>query len=493
MKVNGYEIVLTADRTLFSDYGGGIFLGFVSCFPKSLIPEWIFFNVFCPPTKVASDGSPLSAPLGLRVIESLLLNSGFKREQVTVVHPDHIDKAVGPNTKILGLHEMDPLGIGPATSTFTQIFRGQAYMPIKLNALLDNPVVKLYKPKVVLGGSGAWQLENKKEKDRLDIDCVVVGEGESVVPDIFLNILKGEAVPEFVYGKPVDTAMIPNILAPSMNGLVEISRGCGRGCFHCSLASSKKRDIPLDHILKDVVTTLRYGRSTPILHAEDVLLYGSNGWNVNKKSIMNLFKEVKKLPEVKFVDISHLSISSVLQAPDLIGEISQLLQLGEEQKFLGAQVGVETGSQRLIKKCMHSKPDFEKSRGWSGDVVDAFEILMRNNWVPAATLLIGLPDEKDKDIEETIELVADLKTFKSLLVPLFFVSHSKEDSFKIENLKDLHRELIMKSWEHNFRWMSTLYKEYSSMYMHNGRWSIYLLLTLSAKYMKRRIKRLLNP
>ncbi|MDD2777790.1 MAG: radical SAM protein [Methanocellales archaeon] len=493
MKVNGYEIVLTSDRTLFSDYGGGIFLGFVSCFPKSLIPEWIFFNVFCPPTKVGVDGLPLSAPLGLRVIESLLLNSGFKRDQVAVVHPDHLDKAVGPDTKILGLSEMDPLGVGPATSTFTQIFRGPAYMPIKLKALLNNPVVTRYKPKVVLGGSGAWQLENDEATDKLGIDCVVLGEGESVVPNLFHNILQGEPIPKVIYGQPIDAAMIPSILGPSMNGLVEISRGCGRGCFHCSLASSKKRDMPLEHILKDVVTTLRYGRSTPILHAEDVLLYGSNGSAVDKESVMKLFKEVKKLPEVKFIDISHFSISSVLQAPDLIGEISQLLGLGGEQKFLGAQVGVETGSQRLIKKCMKGKPAFEKSKGWYEDVIVAFETLMKNNWVPAATLLIGLPDETYGDLEESIQLVEDLKTFKSLLVPLFFVSHSREKSFNIENLNDLHRELIIKSWEHNFRWMSLLYKEYSSMYMHREKWPIYLLLTLSAKYMGRRLKRLLSP
>jgi hypothetical protein len=32
----GYKIVLTADRTLMSEYAGGIFLGFSTCVPQSL-------------------------------------------------------------------------------------------------------------------------------------------------------------------------------------------------------------------------------------------------------------------------------------------------------------------------------------------------------------------------------------------------------------------------------------------------------------------------
>lgn len=34
------QIVLTADRSLMSDYGGGIFVGFAACAPK-LILEWL--------------------------------------------------------------------------------------------------------------------------------------------------------------------------------------------------------------------------------------------------------------------------------------------------------------------------------------------------------------------------------------------------------------------------------------------------------------------
>lgn len=44
----GVPIVLTADRTLMSEYGGGIFLGFSACVPKGLIPDRLYFSLFCP-------------------------------------------------------------------------------------------------------------------------------------------------------------------------------------------------------------------------------------------------------------------------------------------------------------------------------------------------------------------------------------------------------------------------------------------------------------
>ena len=56
---NGFKIVLTADRTLMSEYNGGIFLGFSACVPQGLIPDKLYFSLFSLPTKNASDKTPL--------------------------------------------------------------------------------------------------------------------------------------------------------------------------------------------------------------------------------------------------------------------------------------------------------------------------------------------------------------------------------------------------------------------------------------------------
>ena len=54
--------------------------------------------------------------------------------------------------------------------------------------------------------------------------------------------------------------------------------------------------------------------------------------------------------------------------------------------------------------------------------MDAFDIMERNFWVPCATLIIGFPGETEKDVELTIDLIEELKSYKSLIVPLLLVS-----------------------------------------------------------------------
>lgn len=181
----GYKIVLTADRTLMSEYNGAIFLGFSACVPRGLIPDRLYFSLICPSVEARKDGSVKYAPCGIRKIESTLLNAGFKREDIIVAHPDHLAKVVGSSTKVVGITETDPLGMGPATSTFTQVFGGEAYMALKFKEILNHPAILSRKPKVVVGGPGAWQLENGGARRSLGIDCVVVGEGKKVIGSIF--------------------------------------------------------------------------------------------------------------------------------------------------------------------------------------------------------------------------------------------------------------------------------------------------------------------
>lgn len=47
-KNGGYKIVLTADRTLMSEYGANIFLGFSACVPMGLTQGSLYFSMFCP-------------------------------------------------------------------------------------------------------------------------------------------------------------------------------------------------------------------------------------------------------------------------------------------------------------------------------------------------------------------------------------------------------------------------------------------------------------
>lgn len=460
--MSGYRVVLTADRTLMSEYHRHLFLGFSACVPQGVIPDWLYFSVFCPSVETNGDGSVVCAPNGTRKIETALLDHGFRRGEVIVAHPEHLDEVVGPETKVIGITENDPLGIGPATSTFTHLFGGEAYMALKFKEILNHPSVKRFGPKIIVGGPGAWQLEeNERARKELGIDCVVVGEGEKTAGPLFESAVNGGRLPEVARGELVPTGEMPVIRGPTVDGIVEIARGCGRGCDFCEPTLLWHRSLPPDHILKEVEVNLRAGRQ-PYLHAEDVLRYKAKGLEINKEATVDLFKAVRNHPGVNSVGITHFALSSVAGAPDLIEEISSSLGMSEETR-MGGQTGIETGSPQLINEHMAGKCKPFKPEDWPEMVVNAFEILSDNYWNPCATLIMGLPGETEKDVDLTIELVGRLGGFESFMVPLFFVPmgglKGKAEPFTLEKMTPGHSELFLKCWEHNFNWLPRLLKE----------------------------------
>jgi len=131
----------------------------------------------------------------------------------------------------------------------------------------------------------------------------------------------------------------------------------------------------------------------------------------------------------------------------------------EHQAWWGAEIGIETGSARLAKTIMPAKAHPFKSENW-GEVVRSGMGLMHDNFlVPACTLIVGLPEETEDDILQTMELMDDLKDFRSLIVPLFFVPLGRlksEDWFRNAGMTELHKQLLFMCAEHDFRWLDSL-------------------------------------
>ncbi|MFQ5763082.1 MAG: B12-binding domain-containing radical SAM protein [Candidatus Bathyarchaeia archaeon] len=463
MTGNGYKIVLTAGRTLMSEYHQATFLGFSSTMPRGLIPDEMFFTYLVPSVDVNGDGSVVSAQLGQRKIEAALLDYGYSRDDVIVAHPDYLDRVVGPNTRVLGLTEHDPLGLGPPTSTFSQCIGGEPYNFSKFKEILAHPNVAKYKPKIILGGGGAWQFKNPKTQDEYSIHCVCIGEGDKVIGPLCDKAIAGEELPRVVYGRMAAVNEIPLIRGPTICGLIEIARGCGRGCDFCVPDMLRVRYRPVEDILKEVEVNVATGRQ-PLLHSEDVLRYGAPTIKVNGEAVSNLFKAVKAYPGVKSVGISHFCLASAYSAPEVVEEVSNILNLGDNngQLWISGQTGVETGSPRMVEKHMTGKVKPFKAEEWPDVVVGAFDLLNRHHWVPAGTILIGLPEETDRDVEKTIDMVKRLRNYKSVLVPMFTVATDPEygQSFTVDRMTEMQGELFLTCWEHDAAWAEKLVDEY---------------------------------
>ena len=452
----GNKILLTADRTLMSDYHRNEFIGFGTCAPPNFVPEWFYQTLFFPKIKT-KNGIPVAAPYGLRKIEAQLIKEGF---DVLTVDPDHLGKYLD-EAKVLGIHVMDPFGLGPASSTFAAILKKEPYLAKYFRLLLEKPEIRRAKRKglkIIVGGPGVWQFKYRPRfVEEHGIDCIVDGEAERVVGKIFRMALNDEELPQYyeVSAKEVPSLEeIPNIMAPSINGLVEIGRGCPRGCKFCSVTLRPLRWYPYEKIMQEIEVNMPYTRWT-CLHAEDVMLYGSNNVIPNERKLIKLHELVLK--KCDGIGWSHCSLAAVASKPKLLSKISEIIL--QKQQWWGAEIGIETGSPELAKKAMPAKALPFKPEEWPEVVRTAMGLMHDNMLVPACTLIVGLPEETEDDLVKTIELVDDLKNVRSLIVPLFFVPMGRlkdKDWFKREQMSELHRELLIKCLQHDLYWVRDL-------------------------------------
>jgi len=452
------EVLLTADRTLMSNYHHNEFLGFGTCAPPNFIPEWLYSYLFFPPLKTRN-GRPWTAPYGLRKTEAQLLKEGFKVETVS---PNHLRSYLN-DAKVLGVYTMDPFGLGPASSTLASIFKKEPYLAKHFQALLKSQTVKKAKQnglKVIVGGPGAWQFRYREKavKD-LGIDCVIEGEAENVIGKFFRAAIGGEEIPSH-YEVGIDEAPgleeIPDIVQPSINGLIEIGRGCCRGCQFCNVTLRPLRWYPIEKIDRELSVNLYSGKVTgACIHAEDVMLYGSKNTTPNDEKLVQLHELVTK--RCKGISWSHCSLAAVASKPKLISKLSELIL--QNQTWWGAEVGIETGSPEIAKKIMPAKAHPFKAEDWHDVVCSGMGLMHDNKLVPACTLILGLPEEQESDVIKTMELVDDLKEMRSLIVPLFFVPLGKlksEDWFTETKLSEVHKQLLIQCAEHDFRWVDNL-------------------------------------
>ena len=452
------KVLLTSDRTLMSNYHSNEFLGFGTCAPPNFVPDWLYSYLFFPSLKTKK-GVLEQAPYGLRKTEAQLLKDGF---DVATVSPNQLARFL-PEAQVLGIHVMDPFGLGPASTTLSTLFKKEPFLAKHFKALLNKPEVKAAKNrglKILVGGPGAWQFQYRPDfADQNGIDCVVEGEGEKVLAKIVSTALGEEQLPKRWVVDVKDAPKleeIPDIVAPSVNGLVEIGRGCCRGCEFCNVTLRPLRWYPLEKIAREMEVNKKDGKnSATCLHGEDVMLYGSPNVTPNEEKLLALHKMVMETTES--LAWSHCSLAAVASKPKLFEQISELILA--KQDWWGAEIGIETGSADLAKKIMPAKALPFKPEEWPEVVKQGMGLMHDNGLVPAGTLIVGLPEEREEDLLKTIEMVDDLKGYRSLIVPLFFVPLGRlrnEDWFKDTAITELHRQLLIQCSEHDFHWMGDL-------------------------------------
>ncbi len=513
------KIVLTADRTLMSPYRGISLATFFGCAPaidphrskndfwykilKNQVTPKVLFDFICNPIPHVN-GVAKYAPYGLRKVEAGLLRDGYKREEVVVAHPDHVEKFIGPETQVVGTHEMDPLGMGPVTMTFTygrkQISYDEFYcreLHQKINAAKKKNGSNA---KVIAGASGTWQYNYDPEKiEEYGLYAILEGELGGIAPEIdghagrFFNyLINGDFenmdpfrkrsdfkvnIKEFKRGEKTlhgrfvnfwdrpDLEDIPEIVEPSMHGMIEVMRGCGRGCKFCDVTLRSLRYYPPEKVKREVEINMKKGGAKSAwVHSDDIFVYGMDARTTkqmepNREALEELFTAIMSTG-VPHTNPTHGTLAGAIADEKLLPNISKIIRAGPDN-YIGIQCGFETGSLRLIEKYADRKLAPYKPEEWHWVVKEGIKSLNENYWVPAFTLIMGLDnDETPEDAWETIRLINEIEKEQPdamfTATPLTFVPIGlleKSEFFNIGNEMDPAQLGVMyKTWQHNFKY-----------------------------------------
>jgi len=444
------------------------------------VPQTVMRTFLSPPVATDSLGRAKTAPLGLRRLESALLKyTNLDTEDVVCTTPQALPKLLGPWVKVVAFSSSDPLGRGMSNTTTMNFSKGELYTSFWTRRMMEALAVAKhrYDFKIAVGGAGAWQwVCNPQEATRLGIDVVFEGYFESLGPKLFINLTNGHQAKEppeggidpdqgFAVVCATDTATekIQPMIGASMLGVVELSRGCGRGCKFCTMAGKKMSHIRPDTILADLETNVAHGVTSVVSSSEDFFRYGSTGLRPDFDKLYDLLVQMKKIKGLSFMQIDHGNVTSVLQLSDeQLTEIRRLLTLAKQTDYLWVNMGAESANGRLVAANCPGKIAPFRAEDWQDLVREAADRMTRNGFFSVFSIILGLPGETPDDVTRTLELVKYLGTKRSVIFPIFYEPLSADQiqagqRFTLNKMRADHLELFRTCYEINFKLIPRLF------------------------------------
>ncbi|MCL4389698.1 MAG: B12-binding domain-containing radical SAM protein [Candidatus Marsarchaeota archaeon] len=436
------KYVLVADSTLVAHYRHFPLLTFLPCAPSELVPNKVYYFLKGPQDKPMPNGEALTAPYSIRKLEAALIKAGVRREDIAVPHEDHLADFITNDTEIIAVSTMDPLGLGPLTMSYNVLF-GVNHTPwvkvewdrlmAKLNALRAGK-----KAKLIVGGPGVWEFTIEPEAlKRYNIDYAVQGECDDVARQIFEQLSTGNIDTNLFsngyttydmhfhksynehsnfLSRKIGLAKgaptldeLPTIVRPAMMGLAETMRGCGIGCDFCEVTLRPLRYYPPERIGEEVKVNLQSGITNAWLQTDEIFAYKhlNAKFEPNQEALVELFNHIMSIPGVKNANPTHGRISIPAAYPELISKLSAIAR-ASPSNWIGVQVGVETGSNKLAQKHMPNKTLPLKvgvDGTWPEIVWKGTSNFNKYYWRPAFTVQVGQMVETPEDNWDTVALI----------------------------------------------------------------------------------------
>ncbi|MFA5857735.1 MAG: TIGR04013 family B12-binding domain/radical SAM domain-containing protein [Elusimicrobiota bacterium] len=278
-------------------------------------------------------------------------------------------------------------------------------------------VRQLYGERVTILAGGAHVTGLPEDILRAGADIACIGEGERVVVEVLDSINRGSKwknVKGIAYiGDDRDvvfTGQEDNICLDEYPGIaaghrkygpLEITRGCVHGCAYCQASYIFGRTLrhrSVNNIIEAEQIMFSRGLTSFRAVTPDAFMYGStDGITINYPQIELLLSELYRIlkPRGK---IFFGTFPSEVRPENVNNKTVGMIKKYTDNDNL--VIGAQTGSGRMLELCR---------RGHTvSDVINAVKTTVTAGLTPNVDFIFGLPEETEKDIDDTLKVIDDI-------------------------------------------------------------------------------------
>ena len=230
-----------------------------------------------------------------------------------------------------------------------------------------------------------------------EIDAILGTGNFDRLGEVIDEIMNGKNIYEVTDDPSFDyKANLPRDYSNNYSSYLKISEGCNNNCTYCTIPEIRGRlnSRSIDDLVKEAEDMIQNGIKEIIIIAQDITQYGVDIYGETK--LVELLKRLAKLEDLKWIRLLYAYPERITD--DLI----DLMQ--EEEKICNYLDIPIQHSVRKIRKKMGRK-------GNSKDLVNLIEKIRTKipDIVLRTSLIVGFPQETEKDFEELVDFVKNIK------------------------------------------------------------------------------------
>ena len=221
-----------------------------------------------------------------------------------------------------------------------------------------------------------------------EADCLIGNQNKSKVVEIISKL--------FPTNQQLTTTRFRDKYQKSGKALIKIQDGCNCQCSYCIVPSlrGKSKSIPINNIINQINNYQSTKIKEIILTGINLSLYGQD--LKPKTSLLILLKKILRETEIEKITLTSLD-------PQMVDR--ELVDLYIKNKRLSRNLhfSLQSGSPTVLKR-MNRNPDLE-------DLAKYLRELKNNDpkFIFSADILVGFPNETEKEFQETIQLIKEIK------------------------------------------------------------------------------------